>query len=342
MARHILPWLALAGLVACSGPAIVKSASSTDGSTDDAQDGGTETATITVPEALSVNMSSFSYDANNDSLQIAIQSLDSTATGDAALVTYNRTPSLDTGVYKAYSVQEDALDRIFVALAATSDDGSVSAVTAGDGGQFTKYFAGGLYARSGDYTPPTVGNGAGQGQVSYAGDYAALTNIGVSRSSPTSIALPVAAGTDSSLIPTQPGRVEGKIFLNANFQDNSVTGSIYDRNLIDTSDGTPVSLETVYLVPSDIATDGTFVGDTARRDSSVTGTYGGIFGGTSASSVAGIVHLNASQVYLAGADPNSATGTSIDQAQEHGVFVLTQCGASNSSGVCSQVAPVLP
>ncbi len=333
MARHILPWLALAGLVACSGPSIVKSASSTDGTEEDVQDGGTETVTITVPESLSVNMSSFSYDPNNDSLQIAIQSLDSTATGDAALVTYNRTPTLDTGVYKAYSVQEDALDRIFVALAATSDDGSVSAVTAADGGQFTKYFAGGLYARSGDYTPPAIGDGAAQGQVSYAGDYAAVTNIAASRDSSTSIALAVDPSTDSSLIPRQSARVEGTIFLNANFQDNSVNGSIYDRSLLDaTDDDTPISLETVYLLPADIATDGTFLGSTARPDQSETGAYGGIFGGTDANSVAGLVHLEASKVFL-------ADGTAIDNAQEHGLFVLTQCGANNSSAACSQTLP---
>lgn len=347
MARHLLPSAALIALVACSGPALVKSASSSSGSVDDAQQGGTETptptpATITVPATLAVNMSSFTYDPDNETLQVAIEGLDSTSTGDAALVTYTRNPTLDTGVYQAYSVQEDALDRIFVALAATSEDGSVTGVTAGDGGQFSKYFAGGLYARKGDFTPPTVGDGPGKGQVSYAGDYAAVTNIPVQRISPTSIGAAVDSSTPEALMPYQPMRVAGKTFLNVNFQDNSVNGSIYDRNMIDTMDGVPVRLETVYLTPADIASDGTFSGGTARRDSAGTGAYGGIFGGTDANSVAGLVHLEASQVYLAGSNPDTASGTQIDNAQEHGVFVLTQCGANNTSAVCSAVAPSLP
>ncbi|MBD3788147.1 MAG: hypothetical protein IE922_14490 [Sphingomonadales bacterium] len=134
----------------------------------------------------------------------------------------------------------------------------------------------------------------------------------------------------------------GKTFLNVNFQDNSINGSIYDRNMIDTLDGVPVRLETVYLTPADIASDGTFSGGTARLDNSGTGSYGGIFGGTDANSVAGLVHLEASQVYLAGSNPDTASGTQIENAQEHGVFVLTQCGVNNTSAVCSQVAPSLP
>lgn len=182
-----MPLAALIALVACSGPALVKSASSSSGSVDDAQQGGTETptptpATITVPDTLAVNMSSFTYDPDNDSLQVAIEGLDGTSSGDAGLVNYTRNATLDTGVYKAYSLQEDALDRIFVALAATSEDGSVTAVTAGNGGQFSKYFAGGVYSRKGDFTPPVIGDGPGKGQVSYADDYAAVSNIPVQRS----------------------------------------------------------------------------------------------------------------------------------------------------------------
>lgn len=333
MARHLLPLAALVALMACSGPALVNSSGSSSGTDGDAgTDTGTDgsTTTITVPEALAVNLEGFVYDPDNGTLEVTIAGLDSTGANTNSLVTYTRNPTLDYGVYKAYSVQEDALDRIFVALAATSDDGSVTAVTTGDGGQFNKYFAGGLYSRKGDFTPPGIGDGSGKGQVSYAGDYVAVTNIPVSRSAPTSIALAVDSGTAAEITPWQPMRVGGKIFLNANFQDNAVNGAVYDRTMLDTTSGAGFALDTIYLTPTTIESDGTFLGSTENTAQDVTGSYGGIFGGTDANSVAGVVHLE---------DVHDSTGTVIENAEEHGVFVLTQCGVNNTSAECSQTLP---
>ena len=56
------------------------------------------------------------------------------------------------------------------------------------------------------------------------------------------------------------------------------------------------------------------------------GTYGGIFGGVDARSVAGLVNLTEFEADW-------------DNEREHGVFVLTQCGPFNLSPICTMVAP---
>ncbi|MGO4909567.1 hypothetical protein ACEN2J_14680 [Pseudorhodobacter sp. W20_MBD10_FR17] len=61
------------------------------------------------------------------------------------------------------------------------------------------------------------------------------------------------------------------------------------------------------------------------------GTYGGVFGGTQASSVAGAVQLGS--VY-------NAADTQISGALERGVFVLDQCGlTATAGGDCLGTAP---
>lgn len=325
MKMQVVPFLALMTLASCGGPAVVSDGGG--GSTG----GGTDTTAV--PDALKVNLEEVAYDGTT--LKVKINSLDSTP----LLVTYDREPKLDVAGYKAYKMQEDSLDRVFVALAATSDDGSVTAVTAGDGGQFNRYFAGGLYSRKGGFDRPPIGDGPAAGQVSYAGNYAAVTNIGAARDvTPTDIALPVDGSVDDSLVPRQPSRVVGEIFLNANFADNSVNGSIYNRQLLDQDpngdwgDSDPTdhvySLPDVALVATSIEDDGTFAGtaELGGVPGSTIGDYGGIFGGNDAQSVAGAVHLTNMTDLL-------------ENEQEHGIFVLTQCGMSSSSSVCDHVAP---
>ena len=328
MKMQVLPFLALMALASCGGPAVVS-----DGDSGGSTGGGSSTDTTAVPDSLKVNLEGVAFDGTT--LKVKINSLDSTP----LLVTYDREPSLDVAGYKAYKMQEDSLDRVFVALAATSADGAVTAVTAGDGGQFNRFFAGGLYSRKGSFSRPAIGDGPAAGQVSYAGNYTAVTNIGAARGvTPTDVALPVDSSVHESLVPQQPSRVVGEIFLNANFADNSVNGSIYNRQLLDQdpngdwADDDPTdhiySLPDVALVATSIEDDGTFAG-TAEFDGqpdTAIGNYGGIFGGTSAQSVAGAVHLTNMTDLL-------------ENEQEHGIFVLTQCGMGNSSSVCDHVAP---
>lgn len=276
--------------------------------------GGTSTSTI--PGSLSVNVKAVAYDGTNLAMQI--EGLDSTPT----VVPFTRYGALDVPGYKAYKVQEDALDRMFVALAAESQDGATRAVAVADGGQFQRYYGGGYYERDGAFDRPSIGTGPGAGQVSYAGNYAGVTNVGVPGNPD---ALPVLPGTNPAVIPDQPARVTGDIFMNVNFEDNLVNGTIYNRVITDIG----FALDDVVLIPTGISDTGTFEGTVegeAPNEGDVTGTYGGIFGGTNSSSVAGIVHLTAFE-------------GSFDNEQEHGVFVLTECSLQPVGGICDQTAP---
>ncbi|ETD87420.1 hypothetical protein [Rhodobacter capsulatus] len=310
MIRRVWPLAALLAVAACSGAAIVTPK-------DDDDDGGGGGETTAIPAALSNNLKAVRYDGTT--MKVTIDLLDSTP----AEVTYDRDARLDVPGYTAYRMQEDSLDRLFVALGAISDDGSVQAVTVGDGGQFNRYFAGGSYDRAGGFDRPEIGTGPGRGQVSYAGSYAAVTNVDAPRDGgPDDVALPISGTVDPINVPAQPGRITGDIFLNANFNDNTVNGAISNRVLVDTN----YALADVILVPGTIAEDGTFTGSAEYSDLTTIGSYGGIFGGTDANSVAGLVHLTEFE--------RNWTGE-----QEHGVFVLTQCGPNNTLPICDNVAP---
>lgn len=311
MFRQVLPFAVLLAVAACDGAAVVGPAGDGGGGGS----GGTDA--ITVPDALKVNLTDVNFDGTT--MKVTISSLDSTPTE----VTYDRDARLDVPGYTAYRMQEDSLDRIFVALGAVSEDGSVAAVTAGDGGQFNTYFAGGSYSRDGSFDAPTIGTGPAAGQVSYAGSYAAVTNVAAPRDGGSDdVAIPITGSVDSTLVPGQPSRVTGDIFLNANFADNAVNGSIYNRQLVDYG----MTLAEVILVPGAIAEDGTFSGDAENSGQSIIGSYGGVFGGVDAHSVAGLVQL-------------TEFSDSLENEQEHGVFVLTQCGPDNTLPVCDNVAP---
>lgn len=314
MIKQVLPLAALLAVAACGGAAVVGPAGDGGGGGS----GGTDA--ITVPDALKVNLTD--VDFNGTTMKVTIASLDSTPTQ----VTYDRDTRLDVPGYTAYRMQEDSLDRIFVALGAISDDGSVAAVTVGDGGQFNRYFAGGSYSREGSFDAPTIGTGPAAGQVSYAGSYAAVTNIAAPRGGTDDVAIPITGSVDPTLVPGQPSRVTGDIFLNANFSDNSVNGSIYNRQLVDHD----LQLADVILVPADIAADGTFLGGSEDTNQAGNGSYGGVFGGIDAHSVAGLVHLTR---------VTDESMNDIPNGQEHGVFVLTQCGPDNTLPVCGNVAP---
>lgn len=270
---------------------------------------------VVVPDVLLGDIQKVVYTPGatsaDSTLQIQITGLDTTP----LLATWTRNPDLDVPGYEAFSVQQDALDRMFVGLAATSADGSVSSVLAADGPQFNIQNSGSSYARAGAFdAPPTTGSGAGTGQVSYAGDYAGILNVGVNGAG----LLPVPPGTDPTLVPTKPVQVAGKAFLNANFADNTVNGSVYDRIVVDTGFG----LESIILIKNGITTNGTFEGTVQRPNSSdsfgeTVGAYGGVFGGVDAAGVAGAVKLT---------KVSDVTGTELTNVTERGIFVLNQCG----------------
>lgn len=280
--------------------------------------GGTNTGTSPIDDDISVNVDAVSYDGTTLLMQVI--GLDST--GSAGLVPFQPYNALNVPGYQAYRVQEDALDRMFVALAAQSQDGATRAVAVADGGQNQFYYGGAYYERTGAFDAPAIGSGPGAGQVSYAGDYAGVTNVGVPGNPD---AIPVAPGTPPAILPSQPARVTGDIFLNVNFQDNLVNGTIYNRIITDVG----FSLDDVILIPTAIRTDGTFSGTVegeAPNENDVSGEYGGIFGGTDSSSVAGAVHLTEFDGIL-------------ENEQEHGIFVLTECSLQVGSLICDQAAP---
>lgn len=129
-------------LAACGGSPFPDATGGDDG------EGDGDSETVTVPESLAVNVTAARYDATSDSLRLSIAGLDSSP----ALVTYQRNADLDVGGYRAYSIQEDPLDRMFVALARESRDGATRAVA--DGGQFGHYFGGGSFERDGNFDRP--------------------------------------------------------------------------------------------------------------------------------------------------------------------------------------------
>lgn len=275
--------------------------------------GATDPDAIVIPDGLKESLASATYNpAGAGTLVLNMQSLDSPQVQAA----YQRNPGLDIGPYRAFTLQNDPLDRHFTALVAQV--GSVRAGTVSDGGQFNRYYRGGFYERDGGFTPPTV-----SGLVSYAGTYAGVTNV----SAPGADLLPIPGPVDPSRAPRQSARVQGDIFLNVDFSNNAVNGNIIDRVLVDSG----TALPNIVLVPADIAANGTFAGRTEYDDQTVNGDYGGIFGGTDAGAVGGIVALNSFD------GPSDSLG--FTEEEEHGTFVLIQCGMPGEAPICANVNP---
>lgn len=297
-------------------------------------DEGEEVSSTGIPVALSgvngaVNLESVSYDPDNQSLAVDLAALDRTDS-DIPLQDYAFNANLTALApgYEVYSFQDDGLDRMFVAIVAQSDDGSVLGAAVMDGGQFNRFFGGGFYATDGNYSPGRGENDTGL--VSYAGTYAALTNIDADGAE----LLGVPAGTDPQLLPSQPAQITGDIFFNADFGDNTINGAIINRafeNLnplteavLGTSD-----LDNVVLIPTAITDTGTFFGSAENPAQEAVGSYGGTFGGTEASGVAGVTALDGDWI------------PALENEHEFGVFVLTQCGQPGDAAICDNI-PVNP
>ena len=232
---------------------------------------------------------------------------------------YTRNPALDVDGYIAFSQQDDPLDRIFIAMGARSADNSVEGVLAMDGGQANRFFGGTTFRQIGPYAEPAPTSGL----VSYAGDYVGLSNLNATSNL---IGLPpINPATDPALLPLQASRVTGQIFINADFTDNAINGLIVNRTNIDRNE----SLADLALIVTNIDADGRFLGtvEVVGAIEIKIGDYGGTFGGTGASGIAGGVHLDGDYI------PN------VEKEQEFGIFVLTQCGLAGDAAICDGVQP---
>ena len=278
-----------------------------------------------IPASLAGTVTQMAYDAGAGTLTVFGVPFDNGQSGGAV---YVRNAGLDRPGYLAFSIQDDPLDRHFTAFTAQDrNEGVVRAAIVMSGGLNNEVYGGGFYERDGAYTPPNDGTLAANpaGEVSYAGNYIGLSNYAGDRGD----ALPVPAGTPSEQIPLQAAEVTGTIFLNADFGDGVISGGINDR-MIDDGTGTLVAMPSLALLQANIAADGTFFGDIQHDGNTTvdTGDWGGIFGGTDAQGVAGVVNVTAIT------DPQ-ASGEF-----EYGVFVLEQCGQPVDAGAaCTGVNP---
>ncbi|MEM9248369.1 MAG: hypothetical protein AAGB05_06685 [Pseudomonadota bacterium] len=278
---------------------------------------------IVIPAAILSDLESLRLDVgdpndpSDDTLIVTGLNLD---TGEVDGV-YERAPEADVPGYRAFSTQDDRLDRIFVALYAEAAEGAVYAGAVGDGGQFDKFFRGIYYDREGDFTPPTE-----SGLVSYGGRYAAVTNFGTN--DPTLVE-EGPRPNDPPAVPRQPLLLTGEVFFNVDFADNSMNGVVYNRRF---EDGTPTG-DTLFLDPTEISETGTFEGDVLQETQESldnqepprgVGTYAGVFGGENAEGMAG--GLTAAS-HLPSVEPD-------DRAIESGIFVIPRCGAAGSPTFC--------
>lgn len=299
------------GLAGCGdGQPFTFGAEITDPAGDDTTGNG-------IPEDIGRNVELVAGTAGDGTVDVTVTGLD----GAPAPVSFVRNTNLDVPGYSAYSYQDDPLDRFFVAMVANSNDGDLLGAAVMDGGQFTEYYGGVYYEQIGPYTADT-------GQVSYAGAYVGLTNIGIFGNE----LLPVPVGTENGDRPRQMVRLAGDIFLNVNFEEGLINGAITDRELVDLdsdndiSNGIqPIELVDVFMTGGDIAADGTFSGAVLLGDQTGVGQYAGTFGGTGATSVAGGVFLDGDW------------WDEVDGENEIGLFVLTQCGEAGDDAICDIV-----
>lgn len=305
MRLSLLSLAALAALVALSACSKLEDSEDTD--TGDPGD----TTGIVVPAALASDVDSISYDSATQTLIITGVGLDETPFE----ASYIRNAALDRVGYEAYTVQDSSLDRHSTAYVRQID--GAYAVAVATGGQFDYYMAGTNFGRTDEFTAPTTDQPSG-GIVSYAGTYVGLLNVAGDGGD----LLPVTPGTPADVLPLQAAEITGQILINADFSDNRINGTIYDREI---TDDPATTVATLRLAPTDITTDGTFEGTTSVGTDGV-GEYGGIFSGTDAEAVAGSIH----------AEGHIDGYTDIE---EYGIFVLGQCGGANSDPLCNQPVP---
>lgn len=242
-----------------------------------------------IPASVALNLQSATFDPGAGTISVTLKSQDAAALN----ATYARDATFDVPGYLGYSYQQTTSNRFAVALVA--EQGDVKALQVVDAGQFSTYFAGGTYARSGGFARPSAGVGA---SATYSGAYAGLQNTGVA----------APGGPGGSLNPTIADRVTGRALITADFTDMSVSGGVDQRTNVRTG----ASYRDIALKPATIATDGTFNGTVDRLEPggpTGAGTYGGIFG-TQGANVASVLVF---------------APTSLPNLIEHGMIVLENC-----------------
>lgn len=300
MKRFVLGVAAAAAVSACSG-----------GNPFVTETGGGGGGGIVVPEGLAGDLSSFTYDPAAGTLVVKGVSLDDTPFE----AVYTRKPALDVPGYEAYTSQESSLARHTTAYV-RQIDGTRAAITV-SGGQFGHYFGGSAYGRDGAFDPPA--SAVTGGVVSYAGSYVGLLNSAGDGGD----LLPVDPSTPAEVRPRQAAEVTGKILVTADFSDNMVEGVVYDRIIADAG----LSIDDLELAGTGIEGDGSFAGEVTQEGGKTNvGLFGGVFGGTDASAVAGTLFVQ-----------DHITGRTDDE--EYGLFVLSQCGTAGADPLCSQPHP---
>lgn len=265
----------------------------------------TTTTTSTIPDTITGNLTSYTFDSTAQTLTVRGVSLDRTPFE----AVYNRRPGLDRNGYLAFTAQDGSLNRHVTAYVLEID--GTSAAIVGSGPHLGEVVQGGTYARD-TYDPPTTGI------IKYAGSYIGLLN----GAGDGGDLLAVAAGTPADITPTQAAEVTGNILITADLVDNKVAGLVYSRVFVD-SPGT--ALENLELRETAIEADGTFSGN-VNQGTSDKGDYAGVFGGTQSVAVAGA---------LTASDHIAAT----TNEKEVGMFVLAKCGSPGASAVCNQPVP---
>jgi hypothetical protein len=324
MFKQALPLAMLLALAACEGssPNPVNGTRPPDDTTDPG-DGGGEVVDNAIPEALALNVTGIGIDkgdpADPDDDVLTVEGIgldDSPFTAR-----YRRNAALDVDGYQAFSSQSDRLDRMYVAVSAEGPNGEVRAGSISDGGQVNRFFRGNFYERLVPLTRPSVSDG--NGQVSYAGFYAGVTNLSDLDQDQR---LPPRPGDPPEALPSQPRQTTGKVFLNVDFADNKVNGTIYDREFTDGK-----QLDSLALIETDLDDNGEWIGEVefaGRPDLGKQGDHGGILGGTNASAAAGVIQLD----NLFDPDEDDPDDGTFDR--EVGTFVLPRCGTPAAPDIC--------
>ncbi|MYM56499.1 hypothetical protein [Thalassovita mangrovi] len=268
------------------------------------------------PAEVAGSLQAVDYDPDAQELILSVAAIH----GGQVNVTYTRTPALDTAGYEGYMMQQTPADRHYTALFKESNGGELIAGVVADGGNNNRYFGGGFFARQGAGIYSPYDHPVNEGEAQYYGTYAAVTNVNGNGDQ-----LLDASGIPANLTPpAQADRISGIILLNADFANNQVDAEISNRMMIDNRAGVN-PLPDIMLIQTAIDGNGEFMGDVEYQGDigNSIGTYAGIFGGSGATAVGGVV-------YLGEFDQDGP----LENEEEYGVFVLTRCGAANDDPLC--------